>query len=293
MKAMKKVTFGKILIYGFIALVALACLLPLVLVVIVSFTPQSAIAHNGFSFFPESFTTQAYQLMFKNSKQIVNSYTVSIFVTITGTVIATAITGMASFTLANPSVYYRNKIAMYFFATMVFNGGMVPWYIICKKIGLTENILALIIPSLIFNPFSMFLVRNYMRELPLSLMESAKLDGANDATIAFRIYFPLSLPIMATIALFYSIAYWNDWWNSIMLVSDTKLYPVQYFLMKLKSDLNMLKSMQGSGIAGGGFIPSDSLQMATAVITIGPIILFYPFLQKYIVKGLVIGSVKG
>lgn len=288
---MRRFTIGKVIIYLTIALVALLCVLPLLLVVIVSFTPQSEIVHNGYTFFPQSFTLEAYQMMFKNSKQIVSSYGVSIFVTVVGTVTATAITGMASFSLANPAVYYRNRIAMFFFVTMVFNGGMVPWYIICKKVGLTENIFALIIPSLIFNPFSMFLIRNYMRELPVSLMESAKLDGANDAVIAFKIYFPLSLPILATVALFYSIAYWNDWWNSIMLVSDAKLYPVQYFLMKLKSDLNMMKSLQGS--MTGGYVPSDSLQMATAVITIGPIILFYPFLQKYIVKGLVIGSVKG
>lgn len=287
----RKVTVGKALIYFAVAFIALMCVIPLLLVLIISFTPQSEIVHNGYSFFPKSFTIEAYQLMFKNSKQIVNSYSVSIFVTIVGTISATAITAMASYTLANPSVYYRNRLAMFFFVTMVFNGGMVPWYIICRKVGLTENILALIIPSLIFNPFNMFLVRNYMRELPASLMESAKLDGANDATIAFKIYFPLCMPILATVALFYGIAYWNDWWNSIMLVSDRKLYPVQYFLMKLKSDLDMMKSMQGS--VGGGFVPSDSLQMATAVITIGPIILFYPFLQKYIVKGLVIGSVKG
>lgn len=288
---MRRFTVGKALIYMAVAIVALLCVLPLLLVLIVSLTPQAEIVHNGYSFFPKMLSLDAYALMFKNSKQILNSYGVSLFVTVVGTISATAITAMASFTLANPSVYYRNKVAMFFFVTMVFNGGMVPWYIICKKMGLTENILALIIPSLIFNPFNMFLIRNYMRDLPASLMESAKLDGANDATIAFKIYFPLSMPILATVALFYGIAYWNDWWNSIMLVSDTKLYPVQYFLMKLKSDLNMMKSMQGS--MKGGYVPSDSLQMATAVVTIGPIILFYPFLQKYIVKGLVIGSVKG
>ena len=125
-------------------------------------------------------------------------------------------------------------------------------------------------------------------------MESAKLDGANDGVIAFRIYFPLCKPILATVALFYGIAYWNDWWNAIMLVSDSKMYPIQYYLMKLRSDQNFMKQLQTAGVAGkGAFAPSESLQMATAAITIGPIVLLYPFLQKYIVKGLVIGSVKG
>lgn len=132
-----------------------------------------------------------------------------------------------------------------------------------------------------------------MRDIPHALIESARLDGANDAYIALRIYFPLSKPILATVALFAAIGYWNDWWNSIMLVSDAKYYPIQYYLMKLKSDLNFMRNLQSAGIAGGGFTPTESLQMATAVITIGPIIMLYPFLQKYIVKGLVIGGVKG
>ena len=197
-----------------------------------------------------------------------------------------------SYSLVNPSVRYRNGIAMYFFVTMVFNGGMVPWYMICTKVGLTENYFALLIPNLVFSPFNLFLVRNYMREIPLSLMESAKLDGANDGQIAFRIYFPLCKPILATVGLFYGIAYWNDWWNSIMLVSNSNMYTIQYYLMKLKSDLNFMRNLQGGGI-GGGFPPTESLQMATAVVTIGPLILLYPFLQRYIVKGLVIGGVKG
>ena len=209
-----------------------------------------------------------------------------------GTVLATCITAMASYSLANTSVYYRNGIAMFFFVTMVFNGGMVPWYIMCQNLGLTENYLALLIPNLIFSPFNLFLVRNYMRELPASLMESAKLDGANDGVIAFRIYFPLCKPILATVALFYGIAYWNDWWNAIMLVTDVDMYPIQYYLMKLRSDQNFMKMLSGAA-GGSAFAPTESLQMATAAITIGPIILLYPFLQKYIVKGLVIGSVKG
>ena len=222
------------------------------------------------------------------------SYGISVFITIAGTIAHVAVTGMAGYSLANPSVRYRNGLAMFFFITMVFNGGMVPWYMICKTFGFMENIWALLIPNLVFSPFNLFLVRNYMRDIPHALIESARLDGANDAYIALRIYFPLSKPILATVALFAAIGYWNDWWNSIMLVSDVNLYPVQYLLMKLKSDINMMKNLQSSGFAGAAAMkPAESLQMATVVITVAPILLFYPFLQKYIVKGLVIGSVKG
>ncbi len=291
---MKKLTLGKILIYISVIVFALLCLLPLLLVLIVSFTPEALIISDGYSFFPKGLSLDAYDLLFANGTQVLRSYIITIFVTITGTIAATIITAMASFTLSNKSVYYRNSLAMYFFITMVFSGGMVPWYIICQKIGLYENILALIIPSLIFNPFNLFLVRNHMNAMPDSLMEAPKIDGATDITIAFKIYFPLSIPILATVALFYSIAYWNDWWNAIMLISDTQLYPMQYFLMKLKSDAHMMKNMQNVGMMNGNaYIPNQSLQMATAIVTIGPIILVYPFLQKYFVKGLVIGSVKG
>lgn len=290
--AARKVTFGKVLLYLFTTLAAAFCLLPLLLMVIVSFTSEQAIVRNGYSFFPAELSLDAYRTLFENGAEVARCYLNSVGITAVGTVLAVIVTSMASYSLVNPSVRYRNGIAMYFFVTMVFNGGMVPWYMICTKVGLTENYFALLIPNLVFSPFNLFLVRNYMREIPLSLMESAKLDGANDGQIAFRIYFPLCKPILATVGLFYGIAYWNDWWNSIMLVSKSNMYTIQYYLMKLKSDLNFMRNLQGGGI-GGGFPPTESLQMATAVVTIGPLILLYPFLQRYIVKGLVIGGVKG
>lgn len=289
--AARKVTFGKVLLYLFTTLAAAFCLLPLLLMVIVSFTSEQAIVRNGYSFFPAELSLDAYRTLFENGAEVARCYLNSVGITAVGTVLAVIVTSMASYSLVNPSVRYRNGIAMYFFVTMVFNGGMVPWYMICTKVGLTENYFALLIPNLVFSPFNLFLVRNYMREIPLSLMESAKLDGANDGQIAFRIYFPLCKPILATVGLFYGIAYWNDWWNSIMLVSNSNMYTIQYYLMKLKSDLNFMRNLQGGGI-GGGFPPTESLQMATAVVTIGPLILLYPFLQRYIVKGLVIGGVK-
>lgn len=289
----KNVTLGKILIYTVTAMVAAFCILPLLLIFIVSFTKEAAIVKNGYSFFPQALSLEAYGMLFENGKEVLRCYLNSVFITIIGTTLAVAITAMASFSLSNPSVRYRNGIAVFFFVTMVFNGGMVPWYMICNKIGLTENYFALLIPNLVFSPFNLFLVRNYMRELPPSFLESARLDGANDGQVAFHIYFPLSKPILATVGLFYGIAYWNDWWNSIMLVSNSKYYPIQYYLMKLKSDLNFMRNLQSAGIGGGGFTPTESLQMATAVVTIGPIILLYPFLQKYMVKGLIIGGVKG
>ena len=210
-----------------------------------------------------------------------------------GTLSAVLITGLASYTLANKNVQYRNVLGMYFFIPMVFGSGIVPWYLICSMLHLRDNIFALLIPGLLFSTFNMFLVRNFMSSLPDSLRESATIDGANDIVIALKIYFPLTVPALATIGLFYGLGYWNDWWNAIMLVDQQKLYPIQYLLLQLKSQISMLKDLQYLSGATSVTPPTESLKMATAIVTIGPIVLLYPFLQKYYVKGLVVGSVKG
>ena len=156
-----------------------------------------------------------------------------------------------------------------------------------------DNLASLIVPGLMFNAFNLFLVRNFMNGIPDSLLESAKLDGANEIVIAFRIYFPLSIPVLAAVTLFYALGYWNDWWNAIMLIDNNKLYPLQYFLFKLQSEIKMLRDLQMQSASAGVTLPSESVKMATVIVTIGPIIFLYPFLQKYFVKGLVIGGVKG
>jgi putative aldouronate transport system permease protein len=291
----RRINIYTILMYFLIALFSLFCILPMILTFMVSITDEDTIRANGYSFFPEKTSIYAYQLIFAKGSLVIRAYGISIFVTIVGTLLAITITSMCAFFLANKNVRYRNAIAFYFFITMVFSTGMVPWYFVSRNLGLTDNILALIIPSLVFSPFNLFLTRNFMSGIPNELWECATIDGANDAIIAFKIYFPLSIPVIATISLFYGLGYWNNWFNAIMLVDNRKLYPLQYVLMQLQSQIKMLNELQA---AYGQNItnitpPIESVKMATAVVTIGPIILLYPFLQRYFVKGLVIGSVKG
>jgi putative aldouronate transport system permease protein len=200
---------------------------------------------------------------------------------------------MAAYTLSNKNVRYRNNLSLYFFITMIFSTGIVPWYLVCRNLKLTDNILALIVPSLLFSPFNLFLVRNFMEGIPESLRESATIDGANDITIALKIYIPLCVPVLATISLFYGLAYWNDWFNAIMLVSNQRIYPLQFLLLQLQSQIKMINDLQ-SNIGQGAFAPpTESIKMATMIVTIGPIVFLYPFLQRYFIKGLIIGSVKG
>ena len=284
-------TIGDLIIYLMIAIFALFCILPMVLAVEVSLTDEEAINANGYSFIPEKWSLRAYDMMFLKPDRLAGSYMVSIIVTVAGTLLATLITTMAAFTLANTQVQYRSFLAMFFFITMVFNAGLVPWYMMCRFLGLRNNIFALIVPSLIFTPFNMFLVRNFMSSIPKELSECAKIDGARDYSIAFRIYIPLSLPVIATIVVFYGLGYWNNWFNAIMLVDKPELYPLQYLLFKLQSELQMLKDLQY--IVTDVEPPSESLKMATVVLTVGPIFLLYPFLQRYFVKGIIIGAVKG
>ncbi len=290
---MKKFSWGNFFIGLFITAFTLLCLLPMVLTFMVSITDETTIMRNGYSFLPKKISFYAYELMFRNGSAVIRSYIVSIIVTVAGTLLAVVITGLAAYTLSNKNVKYRNVLGMYFFIPMVFGAGIVPWYLICSLLHLRNNIFALIIPSLLFSTFNMFLVRNFMSALPDSLRESATIDGANDIIIAVKIYFPLTVPALATIGLFYGLGYWNDWWNAIMLVDSEKLYPIQYLLLQLKSQISMLKDLQYLSGATSMTVPSESIKMATAIVTIGPIVLLYPFLQKYYVKGLVVGSVKG
>lgn len=278
--------------YLIVTVFSLFCTLPLILVFIVSLTDEASILKNGYTFFPDKFSVEAYRLIFIGNEQLIRSYGVSILVTVGGTLTALLITFMSAYTLANKQVYYRNVLALFFFITMVFNTGLVPWYLINMSLGLKNNIWALLIPSLLFSPFNLFLVRNFMRGIPDALMESAKIDGAGDGYIAFRIYFPLSLPVLATVALFYALAYWNNWFNAIMLIDNKNLYPLQYLLFKLKSEISMLDQME-SAYTTSIKIPAESFKMAIAIVTIGPIVLLYPYLQRFFIKGLVIGSVKG
>lgn len=277
----------------FIAIISIVCTAPLLLVLIISITDERSIQNQGYSYFPKQLSFDAYRLLFSGNSPLLQSYMISIVVTALGTLLAVIMTAMAGYTLAARHVRYRNGLAMFFFITMVFNAGLVPWYMISTKLGLQNNIWALIIPSLVFNPFNLFLVRNYMKQIPETLIEAAKIDGANDAFIAFKIFFPLSLPVLATITLFYGIGYWNNWFNAIMLVDRPNLYPLQYLLFKLNSEISMIQQMQStSGALSSSQLPTESIKMATAIVTIGPIALFYPFLQRYFIKGLLIGSVK-
>ncbi len=282
---------GQFLIYLVVTLFALACVVPFILVIIVSFTEEKSVTINGYSFFPEQWSLAAYELLFSPTSSVPQAYKVTAIATVVGTVVATLITFGAGYTLANKQCRYRNGLSLYFYITMVFSAGLVPWYMISKMIGCYDNIWALIVPSLMFSPFNMFLVRNFVRGIPDALNESARIDGAGEVRIAFIIYLPLCMPVLATIALFYAIGYWNNYFNAVMLINNEDYYSLQMLLFKIQSEITAMSRVAQGAVRANP--PKESFKMATSVITMGPIILLYPFLQKYFVKGMVVGAVKG
>ena len=285
---MVTIVFGTV-----ITLFSVACLMPFILVVIASFTDEATLVREGYRFIPSQWSIEAYKAIFR-SDTIPRAYAISIFVTVVGTVMSLIITAMGAYTLSCTQVKYRNKIAFFFYFTMLFNRGMVPPYILISKyLNLRDSIWVYIIPALL-NPWNMFMLRNFFNDIPEALKESARLEGAHEWLILFRIILPLSLPALATIGLFYALNYWNAWMEAMLYIDDEKLYTLQYIIMKIIRNINSATQIAGEGAAAGTVVPpSYTIRLATAIVTIGPIVFLYPFLQKYFVGGLKVGGVKG
>jgi len=279
--------------YLLIILVALCCLLPFIMLISASFTSESYIMRNGYGLWPAEFSTAAYTTLFKNGTDILHAYGVSGFVTLAGTAAGLFIISMTAYVISRRDFRYRNQITFFFYFTTLFNGGMISTYIFfVRYLGLKDNLLALILP-LLFNVFYLLIMRSFMQNIPASIVESAKIDGAGEFRIYRQLILPLAKPGLATIGLFIALEYWNDWYNAMLYINERELFPLQYLLYRTLSasqSLSRIASQTGIRVAD---LPTQSLKMAMAVIATGPIILVYPFVQKYFVKGITIGAVKG
>ncbi|GHU73692.1 sugar ABC transporter permease [Clostridia bacterium] len=297
--AKRRVSVGTALIYLFVGVFALLCLYPFVLVIAGSFTTKAYSTIHGFTLWPgvDGLTTAAYRSLFVNMTFIKNGYKVTLFTTIFGTACSLFTNSMMGFVLSRKQLKGRRVINFYVLFTMLFSGGMVPWYIICiRYLGwMVDTIWALIIPMLA-GPWNIFLFRNYFNSVPDALYESARIDGAGDFRIYTQIYLRVSAPVLATVTLFTALGFWNDWWLGMMLIKDhTELYPLQMLLRNIISNLQFLQTMESSAQVQMmmASIPSDSVRMALVIVTTGPILLLYPFVQRYFVKGIMVGAVKG
>ncbi|WP_227011689.1 carbohydrate ABC transporter permease [Paenibacillus lutimineralis] len=281
-----------VMMYTVLVIFALVCFLPFWLVIINSFATETSIQTQGYQFFPRGFSLSAYEYLF-SGKQLFSSYKVTLFVTTVGTLLAVLITATYAYTLSHPRVKYRNILSFLTYFTMLFGAGLVGFYmLIANWLGLKDSIWALILPYLL-NPFYAFILVSFFRTLPFEMNEAATVDGANDLVIFFRIIWPISTPIIATVSLFYALSYWNDWWLSLLFVDNYKLHPLQMMIRQLMSNLNAKAYVAGSGTNYNIVVPTFGMQLAIVCVTIGPILFVYPFIQKYFVKGITIGAIKG
>lgn len=281
-----------------IALFALSCVLPFFFVVMISLTEEHSLAELGYRFWPKEFSTAAYSYIFAGqmSSKIFKAFGVTVLVTVLGTVVNSTMTSLYAYVISRSNFPFRKFFTIFALITMLFTPGMVATYLIVSNmLFLKDTIWALILPMAL-GPFNILVMRTFfIKTVPDSIIESARMDGASELKIFMKIVLPLAVPGIATISLFAALGYWNDWFNALLYIQNDDLVPLQYLLMKIQSNLDFLAKNAGMGaqVQGGlAALPSESARMAIVVVSTLPIALTYPFFQKYFVGGLTIGGVK-
>lgn len=286
---------SKVAIYVFLGIICLICVIPIITVVSISFSSDLAIAKEGYGILPKDFTLDAYKYVFKDAAAIFRSYGVTIVVTVMGLVLGLLFNSMIAYVLSRRDYAYRKQLTVFLIIPMILNGGLVPTYIwLTKYLHLKNTIWAMLLPLLIV-PWFIILLRTFFAEIPSSLVEAATVDGAGEMTIFFKIVLPLAKPALATVGMFITLNYWNDWFQPLMYIDERELYNLQYRLYILMRDVQeMLKNAAVSGMGMSiADMPTESMRMAMCVIAAGPMLVVFPFFQKYFVKGLTVGGVKG
>ena len=290
--------FLTVLSYGFNGLIALLCLVPFVMVVSGSFSSEEAIRFYGFNIFPRDLSMEAYNTVFQEPGVIGRAYAVTIILTITGTCLGLFLQTMTAYVLSRKDFVWRNKFSFFFYFTMLFSGGLVPYYVLMSRyLGMRNNYLALLLP-LLFNVYYLLIMKSYIAAIPDSFIHAAKIDGCGEFKTLILIMMPILKPALATVGLFIALAYWNDWYSAMLFISRENMHPLQYFLYNKGNNIEAYKRILESGAASSSMaaainMPTQTLKMALTVVVTGPIILLYPFVQKYYVRGITIGGVKG
>lgn len=296
-KDFHQLSFGWNVVFNLIAgIFAFLCVFPFLFVTIISFTDETTLARNGYQIWPEQWSLEAYRYVFQTGDALLRSYGVTIFVTVVGTLLSLFIISLYAYAISRKSFRYRNFFSFFAFFTMLFNGGLVPTYIVATQLlGLKDSIWALILP-LALNAFYIMILRTfYSTSVPDAIIESGKIDGASELKIFYKLVLPLSLPGLATIGLFSTLGYWNDWFNALLYIDDPNLVPLQSMLMRIETSMQfILQNSHNSSLSMQALqsLPQDTSRMAMVVLATGPIILAYPFFQRYFIQGLTIGAVK-
>ena len=283
---------GYVLLFSF----GMLCVTPFYLIGISSLASEPSLIRNGFRMIPEEFSLDAYRLVFTNPARIGRAYLNTIFVTLAGTVLSLFLTTLTGYVLSRRDFKWRNGFSFFFFFTTLFSGGLIPWYILCTQALHFKNTYYALILPMAFPIWNMIIAKKFMRGVPYEISESAKMDGAGELTIYFKLYLPISKPLLATLGLFAALAYWNDWYNSMLFNTKEEMQSLQYFLQDMLSTIQALKQLIAEGnleVAQKANLPTTSMRMAMTCVVTGPIIFLYPVVQRYFIKGLTIGAVKG
>jgi len=280
--------------YVIVTLFSICCVIPFWMVIASSFSTEEAIRRTGFTLWPTDFSLYSYELLFRSPDQMIGAYAVTIGLAVVGTLIGLFIISMTGYALQRKDFPFRNHIMFYIYFTSLFSAGLVPFYLLIKQtLNLADTYWAILLP-LLMSPWLIVLMKNFVKAIPHEITESGKIDGAGDFRIFWNLILPSMKPAIATIGLFLALGYWNEWYySSLFLSSKVEYRPLQYHLYNV---INKVASLKNS-VAGSNVViedlPGETLKMATATVATGPIILLYPFVQKYFVAGLTVGSVKG
>ena len=291
----KKSLIGQAILCAVFILMCIVVVAPFILLLSVSFSNEHDIALNGYKFFPQHFDLSAYEYVFKNPITILNAYKVTGFYSIVSTLLSLVFMSMIAYPLSWGKMRGKTFVSFYLYFTMLFSGGLVPSYILTTQyLHLNNTIWVYIIPGLI-SPWSVFMMRTFFKGIPYEIYESAVIDGASEYRIYAQMVIPLSKPVLATLALTTFLGKWNDWNTSLLYIDNSELFSLQYLLQKIMKDISLLQQMEGSGLVmlNASEIPSETVRMAMAIIVAGPALFIFPFFQKYFVKGMTVGSVKG
>lgn len=270
-------------------------IVPFILLVIASLTDNTVITVEGYSFFPSKFSLEAYAYIWGEKAQIFHAYLITVIVTAIGTTCSLLMTMSYAYVLSKASFPGKKFLTIFLLLTMLFNGGLVPTYTMYTRYFHIKNtIFALLIPTLLMSAMNVILVRSYIQNnIPAALTESAYIDGANEFTIFAKIICPLSKPILVTVGMFIGVAYWNDWTNGLYYVTESGLFSIQQLLNNMIKNIEFLSTSAAAASTSVGNVPQATVRMAIAVVGILPILVIYPYVQKYFVKGIALGAVKG
>lgn len=291
----RKISITDIIIYIIFILLAIACIYPLLVVLGVSFTDESAISEYGFKVIPNEFSLDAYRYIVASKKTILRAYGVTIFVTVVGMIISTFVVALYAYPLSRKDFKYRKIFTFIAFFTMLFSGGTVAGYMVTTGVLHLKNSIWVLILPYVMNAWHVIVMRSfYSMSIPSAIIEAAQIDGANEYQIYFKIILQLSLPGLATIGLFATLTYWNDWWLPLLYITEPSKYNLQYLLQSMISNIQNLteNSAQMGGTNLLANVPKEGARMALCIIATAPILFVYPFFQKYFIQGLTVGSVK-